>query len=85
MAEKIYLGSGKEFGKFGDIKISFRLDTKDGVKVEPNERGYYNFIVSRRKEKDKYNNTHYVALDTWKHDNQQSNSNQAENTDDLPF
>jgi hypothetical protein len=66
--EKIYCGAAKEFGQFGDLKVSINVRGKDGetIIVRPNDKGWINLIVSKRKTPDARGNTHSVRLDTWK-------------------
>jgi hypothetical protein len=66
--EKIYVGAAKEFGQYGDLKVSICVYGKDKetIIVKPNEKGWINLIVSKRKEPDQRGNTHSVRLDTWK-------------------
>jgi hypothetical protein len=58
--DRQYVGSGKE-GKFGQVSIGLKFSD-----LVPNERGYVNLIVARRKESDKYGNTHTVYVNDWK-------------------
>lgn len=60
MAEKIYVGSGKIVGRYGNISIGIRV-----ADLLPNERGYVNLIVAERREPDKYGKTHSVYIDDW--------------------
>lgn len=60
MAEKVYVGDGKEIGQYGNIAIGLRYS-----ELKPNERGYVNLIVSKRKEPSKYGSTHSVYVDTF--------------------
>ena len=66
MNDKIYLGSGKEIGKYGNIAISMAIeDLEQYSKPAKNGKHYINLIVSKKKEKDKWGKTHYVALDNY--------------------
>ena len=71
MSDKIFLKgvSAKEVEtKYGTLlKISFNAKTfTDELIGYANEKGYVNCKVGKRKEADKYGNTHYLELDTWK-------------------
>ena len=61
MAEKVYVGSGKKFGQYDQLRIGIRFADLP----EPNDRGYINLIVSLRREPDKMGNTHTVYVDDW--------------------
>jgi len=60
MADKTYVGSAKEIGKFGSMKISLKCD-----QLKPNEKGYISLIMARRKAPDDHGNTHTVYVDTF--------------------
>ena len=81
MSEKIYVGSGR-VGNFDQIKIGLKYS-----QLTPNEKGYVNLIVSKRKEVDQYGKTHTVYVDDWT-PIQRPTSNQpvqSFNEADLPF
>lgn len=61
MSDKTYVGKGKTFGKFGQVKIGFRY-----TDVTPNEKGFVNLVVAEMKAPDKWGNTHTVYIDDWK-------------------
>lgn len=64
--QKIYVGSGREVGKFGNIVISFALeDANKYAKKSKNGKHYLNLLIGKRQEPDKYGKTHYVAIDEW--------------------
>lgn len=80
MDAKIYVGSGIEFGKYGDVNIDIcltDLPTKWIKKSEKNGKKYIRLTVSKKKEPDQYKKTHSVCVNTWK--KEESNSN------DLPY
>ena len=66
--EKVYIGSGKiATTKFGDIfKLSFWPKDFETMEKSKNEGGWINIDIQKRKEADKYGNTHYGLLNTWK-------------------
>lgn len=84
MSEKTYVGKAKVFGRYGDLRVSFRHK-----EVTPNEAGYVNLIVSEMKEPDKYGNTHTVYIDTFVPDASKRSSGSEEGAskgrDGLPF
>lgn len=71
MSEKIYVprATCKEttFRDGGTLlKVGFHVDTLvEFVKKHANEKGFVNFVISRRKEVGKYGETHSLAVDTW--------------------
>jgi hypothetical protein len=80
--EKIYVGTGKEFGQYGDVNIDICLSDlpKDWIKKsEKNGKSYIKLTVSKRKEADKYGNSHTVIVNTFKPEKQ------AAKSEDLPF
>ena len=82
MENKIYVGTGKEFGKYGDVNISICLTDlpKEFIKTyEKNGKKYISLTVSKRKEADKYGNSHTVTVNTFKPEKQ------AAKSEDLPF
>lgn len=96
--EKIYCGSGKMIGRFGNIACGICIDDIEPlVKVAKNGKRYMNFIVCAKKQVDQYGNSHYLVVDTYKKDEmqQQVNNHQEEtleypvdddiNPEDIPF
>ena len=84
--EKIYVGAAKEFGSYGDLKVSINVNDMDGnLRVKPNDKGWINLIVSKRREPDKRGNTHSVRLDTWKPTHTDAPAGRQPGEDDLPF
>jgi len=60
MADKKYVGNGKVVGKFDHIAIGVKYSD-----LVPNEKGWCNLIVAKRREMDKYGNTHTVYINDW--------------------
>jgi hypothetical protein len=90
MADKQYVGSGKKFGQYDQLKIGIRFADLP----TPNERGYINLIVSQMRQPDKAGNTHTVYVDDWTPNaaKDAKNEERAEQTrqgfqpdDDMPF
>lgn len=82
--EKIYVGSGKEFGQYGDINISINLsDLPKEFINEYKGKKYINLTVSKKREKDEFGKTHAVTVNTWKPD--QKTETNHDDSDDLPF
>jgi hypothetical protein len=64
--QKIFVGSGKEIGQYGNIAISFALeDVKQYAKEAPNGKHYINLVVGKKKEKDQYGKTHYLSVNEY--------------------
>ena len=65
MEEKIFCGSGKvktfEWGSLLNASINIGVLSKFA-----NEKGYANVVIKKRREPDKYGNTHYICVDTYK-------------------
>ena len=57
---KEYVGKGKTFGKFEQVKIGLKL-----ADLKANDRGWVNLVVAKMKEPDKYGNTHMVYVDDY--------------------
>ena len=92
---KIYCGSGKEktFDNGGSI-ISISVALEDYPKeflTEYNGKRYLRLDVCKKREVDQYGKSHYVAVNTWKPEEQQqqpqqqSQGNVANFEDDIPF
>lgn len=80
--KKIFVGSGIEFGKYGDVNINICLSDLPAefrVKSEKNGKVYIKLTVSKKKEKDQYGKTHSVTVNTWKPEKKK------EQSDDMPF
>lgn len=60
MGDKVFVGGGKEIGQYGNISIGLRY--KD---LKPNEKGYVNLIVAKRKEPSERGETHYVYINDY--------------------
>jgi len=65
---KIYCGSGKSVGQYGQISISVCMDdlASDYITTAKNGKRYINLKLSPKKETDQYGKTHYLEIDTWK-------------------
>jgi len=89
--EKIYVGSGKKADKFDIVNITICLDNKLKEHIyDYKGKKYINLTVAAKREKDQYNKTHYVAINTYKPEiktetNDNRLSNVKEGSDDLPF
>jgi hypothetical protein len=69
--KKIYVGSGKEitFSSGGTmLKVSLSRENLDVLYNNLSDKGYVAICVAKRRENDKFGNTHSVTLDTWKPD-----------------
>jgi hypothetical protein len=81
MAEKVYVGRGKEITTQYGSMININLSHKDLV---VNEKGYCNLTISKMKQADKWGNTHSVSINDYKP--KQSMGNKSDlSISDLPF
>lgn len=77
MADKIYCGSGRVFGKYGQMSLNICLsDIPEAHITEYNGKKYIKLKVSSKKEVDSRGNSHYVEVDTWKPQAQQPQQSQ---------
>lgn len=67
MADKKYAKgiSIKEFGNYGDLNVSIKID-KLIESAPPNEKGYINLVIKKRRETSEYGETHYAEINEWK-------------------
>jgi len=65
---KIFCGSGKEIGQYGQISISVCISDlpNDYITTGKNGKKYINLKVTKKKEVDQWGKTHGVEVDTWK-------------------
>ena len=65
---KLYCGSGKAIGQYGQISVSLCLDelASDYITTAKNGKRYINLKLSPKKETDQYGKTHYLEIDTWR-------------------
>ena len=77
--QKIYCGSGKEFGQYGTVNISICLDDLPSDYIttsQKNGKRYVNLKLNRKREVDQWGKTHSLEVDTWL-PNQQNGQNQS--------
>ena len=87
--DKIYVGSGKEKFDGDQVAVSVCLSDlpKDWI-FEYNNKKYVKLIVQKKRETDQYGKTHYVAIDTFKPEQnteQKTVANAVDEPNDLPF
>jgi hypothetical protein len=64
--EKTFVGSGREVGNYGNVAINFALeDVKQYSKLSKNGKHYVSLLIGKKKEKDQYGKTHWVAIDEY--------------------
>ena len=80
MNNKIFCGSGKEFGNFGTVNISVCLSDlpKEHITERSSGKKYIRLKLNRKREPDQYGNTHSLEVDTWKPEKQEPKQ-------DMPF
>lgn len=85
MSDKIYIKASVKKSNYG-LKFSGKAeDVIKQIKEHTNEKGYFNWNISERKEAGKYGETHYVTVDTWKPNTTATTNNAKEDNGDLPF
>ena len=84
--DDIFCGSGKSTNeRFTNISVCLTDIPKEHI-FEYNGKKYVKLTVVKKNEVDKYGKTHFLKVDTWKPDNDDSEQEtQEEVTDDLPF
>jgi len=83
--EKIYVGSGKSKFDGDQVAISVCLtDLPRDWMFEYKDKKYVKLIVQKKKEEDQYGKTHYVAIDTFKPEQQPAAPSEVVK-EDLPF
>lgn len=78
MAEqKTYVGNGKEktFDNGGSL-INFGLKLSD-LQAHVNEKGYVNLVIGKKKEVDKYDNTHAIWVNDFKPNKQEEKKEES--------
>jgi len=72
MSEKIYVGSGKEFGQYGTVNLNLCLSDipKEHI-FEYNGKKYIKLKTNKKRETDQYGKTHSLEVDTWKPNQEQ--------------
>ncbi len=73
MSEKIYVGSGKEFGQYGAVNLMLCLSKipKEHI-FEYEGNKYIKLISNKKRETDQYGKTHSLEVDTWKPNQEQN-------------
>lgn len=70
MSEKTYINGlfiKDVKSQYGEIDMSIKVDTFcEQIKALQDEQGYTKIRIKPRKEADKYGNTRYAELNTWK-------------------
>lgn len=70
MAEKIWVGKGKEWGQYGQLTINICLSDIPKEHITKTEKGksYASFDIGKMKQADEYGKTHSVIVNTFKPD-----------------
>ena len=90
MSDKIYIGSGKEVGQYGQIAVSLCVSDipKEHI-FEYNGKKYLKVKVCKKRQADNYGKTHYVEIDTYNPNQpqqpQQSGQDNGIQFDENPF
>jgi hypothetical protein len=88
--ETIYVGSGKEIGRYGDVSLTVFLDAIPTQHLQThNGKQFVKLIVSKRKTPSEKGATHSIKINTYrKEGNEESRSQDqgdAPNVEDIPF
>jgi hypothetical protein len=80
---KIYCGSGKEFGQYGGINISICLSDipEEYKRIGKNNKAYVTLTLNKRQQVGQYGETHSLEVNTYKKDQQ----NNAQSQNDTSF
>ena len=70
MAEKIWVGKGREWGQYGQLTINVCLSDipEEHITKAQNGKSYASFDIGEMKKPDKYGKTHNVSVNTFKPD-----------------
>ena len=90
MAEKIYIGDGKEkvFDDGGSIvggSINLSKIPKEHITTGSDGNKYLRYKLCKRRSPSDKGQTHYIEVDTWKPDPSRQTSPTPDNSDDAPF
>ena len=95
MPEKIFCGSGKEFGNYEQLNLNVCISNIPNEFInEYQGKKYTNLTVTRRREPDDKGKTHYIEVNTFKptQQNEETKPETAEEvaaeeafSDDVPF
>ena len=95
MPEKIFCGSGKEFGNYEQLNLNVCISNIPNEFInEYQGEKYRNLTVTRRREPDDKGKTHYIEVNQWKPELQDSQpvaetaeevANEEAFNDDVPF
>lgn len=81
--EQIYVGSGREIGKYGDVSVTVFLDAIPVEHLQThNGKQFVKLIVSKRKTPSEKGATHNVKINTYRKEDANSG---AANVGDIPF
>lgn len=88
MSNRQYVGKGKSFGNFGQIKLN--INTKDfsgNTILEPNENGWFKtLILSKMQNPDSRGNEYTIYIDDFKPDpNRSKQVIEQQDDSNLPF
>jgi hypothetical protein len=82
---KVYVGKGKAFGEYGNIKLSINVNDMDGNRVlVPNEKGWLNLIIGKMRQPDARGNEYTVWRDDFK-PKQRAEAEEQPFQDSMPF
>ena len=87
--EKIYIANGKSLFDGNIVSFSLCLTDLDS-KVKSftymyEGKEYIKLEMHKKKEKDQYNNTHFVKVNTWKPSAEEPSKKKEDSKESLPF
>ena len=85
MSEKIYIKTVKAKESQYGVKLAFNAEELIAqIKEHKNDKGYINLELKKRKDADKFGNTHYLEVDTYKPESKEAATKKSEDNG-LPF
>ena len=72
MSDKIFVGSGRIYGQYGQIGISVCLDDipSEHITTSKNGKRYVRLNICNKRNPEPGGDTKYVEVNTWRPDNQ---------------
>lgn len=84
--ETIYVGSGKEIGRYGDVSLTIFLDSIPTQHLQNyNGKQFIKLIVSKRKTPSEKGATHTIKINTYRKEDNNNGGGESANIEDIPF
>jgi len=70
MSDNIFIGSARDMGNYNFMTGSICLDDipAQHIQTAKNNKRYVKIKINKRKDPDKYGNTHFITINTYKND-----------------